>query len=47
MHFARKKSFTEKLDMAQFESYYIRRMGLPFVDSCTELVILVDTELKF
>ena len=36
--FARKKSSIERLvDIAQFGSYYIRGVGLPFVDSCKDL----------
>ena len=34
------------IDIAQFGSYYVREVGLPFVDSCKDLSILVDTELK-
>ena len=35
MRFARKKSSIERLDITQFGSYYVRGMGLPFVDSCS------------
>ena len=31
-------------DIAQFGSYYFRRLGLPFVGSCKNLGILFDTE---
>ena len=41
------KSSIEGLDISQFGSYYVRRMGLPFVYSCEDFGILVDTELRF
>ena len=44
MRFARKKSSIERLDMAQFGSYYVRGMSLPFADSCNDLSMLVDSE---
>ena len=47
MHFARKKTSIEILDIAQFGSYCVREVGLQFVDSCKNLGILVNTELKF
>ena len=47
MHFARKKFSIERVGIAQFGSYYVRGEGLPFVDSCKDLGILVDTALKF
>ena len=47
IRFAREKSAIERLDIAQFGSYYVRGVGLPFVDSCKELGKLVDMELKF
>ena len=47
MSFTCKNSSTERLDIAQFGSYYVRGMGLPFVESCKDLGILVETELKF
>ena len=31
MRFARNKYSIERLDMAQFESHYLREIGLPFV----------------
>ena len=46
MHFARKKSSIEKLDIARFGSFYVRGVGLPFTDSCKDLGMLVDTEIK-
>ena len=46
MRFARKKSYIE-FDTAQFRSYYVRGVGLPFVDTCMDSGIIVDTELKF
>ena len=47
MRFAPKKSSIERLDIAQFRNYYVRGVGLQFVDSCKDLGILVDAELKF
>ena len=47
MRFIRKKSSIERLDIAQFGSYYVRGVSLPFIDSCKDLGISVDTELKF
>ena len=41
------KSSIERLDIAQFGSSYVRGVGLPFVDSCKDLGVLVDAELKF
>ena len=41
MRFARKKSSIERLDIAQFGSYYVHGVCLPFVDSCKDLGILV------
>ena len=41
-----KKSYI-KFDIAQFRSYYVRGVGSPFVDSCKDLDIIVDTGLKF
>ena len=46
MRFARNKSFIERLCIAQFWSYYVRELGLPLVDSCKDLGILVDTEMS-
>ena len=46
MRFVRKKSSIEIFYIPQFESYCVRGMSLPFVDSCKDLGILVDTELK-
>ena len=37
----------ERLDVAQLGSYYVRGVGLPFVDSCKNLGMLVATELIF
>ena len=47
MRFTRKKSSIERLDIAQFGSYYVRTVGLLFIDSCKDLGISVDTELQF
>ena len=47
LRFACKKFSMETLDIAQFGRYYVRGVGLPFVDSHWDLGILVDTELKF
>ena len=35
-----KKSFIERLNLAQFASNYVRGVGLLFVDSCKDLGIL-------
>ena len=35
------------LKKAVFLSYHVREVGLPFVDSCKDLGLLVDTELNF
>ena len=45
--FTCKNSFIERLDIAQFKGYYVRRVGFPFVDSFEDLGIIVDTKLKF
>ena len=47
MRFTRKKSSIEKLDITYSGSYYVRGLGLQFIDSCKDLGILVDTELEF
>ena len=44
MRFTRKKSAIERLDITQFGSYYVRGVGLPFVDSWKDLGISVDME---
>ena len=45
--FSRKKFSIEKLDITQFRSYYVRGGGVcRFLDSCKDLGILVNTQLK-
>ena len=39
MFFARKKSSIKELDIAQFGRYYVRGVGLPFVDSCKDTTL--------
>ena len=45
--FCTKQSSIEKIDIAQFGSYYVQGVGLPFVNSCKDLGILVGTGLQF
>ena len=47
MRFTCKKSSIESLYITQFGTYYVRGVGLPFVDSCEDFGILVDMELNF
>ena len=46
MNEVKSKYSIERLDTAQFWRYYVRGVGLLFIDSFKDLGLLFDTELK-